>query len=219
MPIILRRSLSDDREAPRKSTRRRLLQHECEAQAQTQLQQPADRSEAQAQAQLQQPADRSGSPATPPRSPPGALVREPSPETPSPQQTAHCDADLDPAILESVAGWLQTWRDNLINLQPLVGMEDGALHGAVALVQELFRRRTDLQEVLAVSPPHLAAYAAAALWTTSKIVGVRTESPNRSLVAQATGCHPQALAEFEVDLVHSLSWDMAAVLRAGGALC
>lgn len=86
----------------------------------------------------------------------------------------------------------QTWRTNLICIQPRVQMEDGTLHGALALVQELFWRRTDLQAGLAASPPLLAAYAAAALWTASKIVGVRTGSPNRSLMAQATGCHPAA---------------------------
>eukprot|EP00887_Chlorella_sp_A99_P001246 scaffold14.g1246.t1 len=159
------------------------------------------------------PAPRRSSPATPTASP--SFVRHASVDSVDSLTNEAC---LEPATLEAVASWLKTWRDNLINLQPRVGMEDGALHGAVALVQELFWRRADLQDILATSPPHLAAYAAAALWTTSKIVGVRTESPNRSLVAQATGCHPQALAEFEVDLVHSLSWDMAAVLRGRGLL-
>jgi hypothetical protein len=47
----------------------------------------------------------------------------------------------------------------------------------------------------------------------AKLCGVRTQIPNRSLMSQATHVHPQALADFELDLLFSLEWDVAAVLR------
>ena len=44
------------------------------------------------------------------------------------------------------------------------------------------------------------------------------EVPNRSLVSLATGVDPQALSDCELDVLKSLDWDVAAVLRARGLL-
>ena len=59
----------------------------------------------------------------------------------------------------------------------------------------------------------------AALWMASKLCGVRNSIPNRSLMSQATQANPQALSDFELDMLTSLNWDVAAVLRRAGLLC
>lgn len=51
-----------------------------------------------------------------------------------------------------------------------------------------------------------------------KLAAVRTQIPNRSLVAQATGVPPAALGACELQLLQGLDWDLAALLRSHGLL-
>ena len=69
------------------------------------------------------------------------------------------------------------------------------------------------------APPPACCLPSAALWMASKLCGVRTSIPNRSLMSQATQANPQALSDFELDMLTSLNWDAAAVLRRAGLLC
>eukprot|EP00887_Chlorella_sp_A99_P001305 scaffold14.g1305.t1 len=125
---------------------------------------------------------------------------------------------MDESMLQLVEFWVETWSANMVQLQPKVLLGDHILKGAVALVDELFARCPEQRLLLLDSAPHLAAFAAGAMFVAFKLLGVTASSPNRSLMAMATGCHPHALVHFELELCCSLRWDMAAVLRARGLL-
>ena len=57
------------------------------------------------------------------------------------------------------------------------------------------------------------------MWLVAKITGVRTQIPNRSLMSQACHLNATAISDFELDLLFSLNWNAAAVLRLHGLLC
>jgi hypothetical protein len=52
----------------------------------------------------------------------------------------------------------------------------------------------------------------------AKLCGIRTQIPNRSLICQVTQVLPEALSALELDLLFSLDWNMAALLRQQGLL-
>lgn len=68
---------------------------------------------------------------------------------------------------------MQIWRRNILSIQPAAVVEPAALPGAVVLFQNLHARRPDLRHLLEQSVPHLAAYAAAAMWCATKLTGVK----------------------------------------------
>ncbi|PSC73944.1 hypothetical protein C2E20_3151 [Micractinium conductrix] len=143
---------------------------------------------------------------------------------PTPEQRGRRAPPLQPAALCKslelpLAYTLQAWRNQLVRLQPLVRLGDEVLLGALAVVRGLAAARPDLAPILDASVPHVYAYLAAALWMCAKLCGVRTSIPNRSLMSQATSVDPQALTDYEMDLLQSLDWDVAGLLAQQGLLC
>ena len=55
----------------------------------------------------------------------------------------------------------QVWRQQLVQLQPLVKLQDEVLAGALALMRKLTAARPDLAPLLHASAPHLYTYLAA----------------------------------------------------------
>jgi hypothetical protein len=62
----------------------------------------------------------------------------------------------------------------MIALQPAVVIRDEILLGALCILKEVVVVRPDLYDTFHNSPPHLYAFAAAAMWLVAKMMGVRT---------------------------------------------
>ncbi|KAI3427247.1 hypothetical protein D9Q98_007181 [Chlorella vulgaris] len=157
----------------------------------------------------QQEALEVASPSTPPAQCGSIPRRRASPSVPG---------TLPGSLETSLLYALQAWRQHLVRLQPLVKISDDVLLGALAVMREFAAVRLDLAPCLNAAHPHLWSYLAAALWMVAKLCGIRTQIPNRSLICQVTQVLPEALSALELDLLFSLDWNVAALLRQQGLL-
>jgi len=91
---------------------------------------------------------------------------------------------------------------------------------ALFLLEEAARSSLSLLSRLQNSAPDLLACTAAAFWTSAKLLGVRTSSPNGVLMSQASQVELHSIIDMEILLLETVNWDVAAVLLPRGVqLC
>ncbi len=110
----------------------------------------------------------------------------------------------------------QAFAKDLVRIQPLVLVPEAAGAAAGALLWAALATAPEKRTALRAAPAALRVAAAAAHWVATKALGVRTLAPNAELMARAASVPKAALAAEERALLHTLKWEVAAVLRRAG---
>ena len=88
----------------------------------------------------------------------------------------------------------------------------------MVLLEAASRADPALLRRLHASRTALLTAAAAALWVSAKVMGVRGGIPSAALLAQASLQEAPEVIDFEVGLLKTLGWEVTATLRAAGIL-